>query len=296
MDPGFILKGVKKVSAVARIASPELLEDKEFVRKLCYTNGLCLKYVADKFKADREVVICAVFSNGHALEFATPKLRADEEIALRSIKSKGHAMRFVDKELRNTPDFLLQALLLNGLALQHANEGMRADVNDVLLKMVKPNGPAMPSVGLVSPAWQPLDDPRYGGEGLEGMDGFWRVNNNTLVEINGMELLLADGRREKVLDRGSDWLHAVIEGKLCKGQIYDGNWLDWDDGDVWLREYVLVEALARHWQCHMPEKPGFRAVPNPFKKEMDAKAKAKPRLLAATPNPELYDLNPTEFG
>ena len=29
---------------------------------------------------------------------------------------------------------MLQALLLNGLALQHANEGMRADVNDVLLK------------------------------------------------------------------------------------------------------------------------------------------------------------------
>lgn len=89
--------------------NPEKLKDKEFAKKACAINGMCLKYFVD-FQNDSEVAFIALKQNGLAYRFLTiPWLLAAGD---------------KDKYLRYNKDFIDLALSSNGMSL----EDMQADV------------------------------------------------------------------------------------------------------------------------------------------------------------------------
>jgi len=117
--------------------SPELLQDKEFIKKIitinpiCYIhlnnisdlfndkdiillaleqNGILLQIIPNEFKQIYEYILIAVKQNGDALNFAPSEFKRDLTIVCTAVEQKGHAYVYVDDSLKENNIVLLKTI------------------------------------------------------------------------------------------------------------------------------------------------------------------------------------------
>lgn len=121
--------------------SKELLNDREFILRVCSKQPSALQFAHEDLKKDREIVLAAVKSYGTALEFAHNDLKKDREIVLAAVKSWGKVLEFAHDDLKNDKEIVLAAVKGYGYALRYASNSLKKD-KEVVLAAVMQNGNA----------------------------------------------------------------------------------------------------------------------------------------------------------
>jgi len=153
----------KELEERLKMASPEVLRDREVAMKVVSVDGALLARFAPAIADDEEVVRAAlrcrgilslasprlqsskdfvmeqVRLDGDALCWAPADLHEDPEVVLEAIKSKGSAMAFASEELREDFDFVSQALEIDGWALEFVSDELKAN-REIILKAINSQG------------------------------------------------------------------------------------------------------------------------------------------------------------
>ena len=126
-DEEVILAAVKNDDADINLASPRLIEDRDFIIKCVHVNPYILKYLPGYIN-DREIVKEAVKKDVYALQFAVDDLVNDKDFVLEMIRIDCNAYLFRGEDIENDRDIALEAIKnSNGIMLFEIHGLMKID-------------------------------------------------------------------------------------------------------------------------------------------------------------------------
>ena len=126
-DEEVILAAVKNDAADIDLASPKLIEDRNFIIKCVRINPNVLKYLPGYIN-DKEIIKEAVKKNGYALQYAVDDLVNDKEFVLEMIKIDYNAYLFRGEDLESDRDITLEAIKSsNGIMLSEIHGLVKID-------------------------------------------------------------------------------------------------------------------------------------------------------------------------
>ena len=116
-DEEVILAAVKNDAGDIDLASPKLIEDRDFIIKCVRINPYILEYLPG-YTTDKEVIKEAVQKNGYALQYAVDDLINDKEFVLEMIKIDYNAYLFRGEDIESDRELALEAIKRsNGIML-----------------------------------------------------------------------------------------------------------------------------------------------------------------------------------
>ena len=127
-DDFFVLRAVVSLCGQSlRLASPEMLGNRDIVLAAVSNDGSALFYASNELKRDPEIVQTALQSSGLALEHAPTSWRANRDIVRDAIAKDAGALEFAAAELQADKDIVLLIARRNIASIAFASEDLRND-------------------------------------------------------------------------------------------------------------------------------------------------------------------------
>ena len=116
-DEEVILAAIKNSEIDISLASPTLIEDRDFIIKCVRVNPRIIQYIPG-YCNDREIIKEAVKKDGYALQYALDDLVNDKDFVLEMVRIDNNAYLFIGEDLIYDRDIALEAIKSsNGIIL-----------------------------------------------------------------------------------------------------------------------------------------------------------------------------------
>lgn len=130
-----------------RLASPDILSNKQLCFEIVTRDGKCLKYLDRKMQNDIEIVMKAVAQQGEAFIFASPCLQDNKEVVLTALKdihnnNKLTTISKISDRLIQDFEVVLSVVRCSHEALKIVPEPLRSD-RKIVLEAVSSSGLAL---------------------------------------------------------------------------------------------------------------------------------------------------------
>lgn len=138
---------IERRSYLLMYADKKLLDDTNFMQRVCAIDKNCYHFASDRLKHNRDMALTQVAQNGDTLRFVSEALCDDYDIVHAAVSDNGMALTFASDRLKNDESIVLAALNNAGCAIQFADKSLR-DRLDICVIAVRQDAYAIKYVPL----------------------------------------------------------------------------------------------------------------------------------------------------